>query len=69
VIGPTEGHLSSFTLDALALDALSDDDLVQIKEHLAGCAACRARWKEECDVSEGFRTPVPTKGPYDRWRR
>jgi hypothetical protein len=40
------GHLSTETLDLLALSALAAQDAERAQVHLGGCGACKRRWDE-----------------------
>lgn len=53
-------HLSTFTLDALALDALDAGGEAQARDHLAGCARCREALEAARAAREHFqRTVLP----------
>lgn len=56
-------HLSTFALDALALDALTSDEADQARLHLASCAHCRANAELGAQFRSHFATRVePTLG-------
>lgn len=71
------GHLSAFTLDALAVGALGGDDEARTREHLAACSRCRADLDAAAALREQFEQGVlartlPTirerRSPHSRWR-
>ena len=54
----TLSHLSSFTIDALALGALATQELEAARAHLQGCARCRDDSAAAGDLAPVFG-PVP----------
>jgi anti-sigma factor RsiW len=66
-------HLSTFALDALALDALTDDEAAQARSHLADCAECRANAEAGNQLRHRFASRIePTlataRHRQRRWR-
>lgn len=66
-------HLSSLTLDALAMDALPAGERATAQSHLDACATCRARAEELAALRSHFVTQVlprtaPTLRRPPAWR-
>jgi pimeloyl-[acyl-carrier protein] methyl ester esterase len=55
----TTEHLSSFTLDALALGALAPAEAASAQQHLAGCAACSRQLEAARAAGEEFARSDP----------
>ena len=62
-------HLSAFTLDALALNALDEAAAARARAHLASCAQCRADDESAAALREHFTVHVlPRTAPVRRRR-
>jgi hypothetical protein len=55
-------HVSALDLDRLALDALAEPDLARVRDHLAGCARCRADDKAARELRDHFASRVLPRG-------
>src|SRR5262249_25846111 len=51
-------HVSSFTLDAMALGALSSEEAEQVRAHLSNCARCAADFEEATAARDHFARDV-----------